>query len=393
MIAITAGVLASRVLFDLRLKKINRKDAGDAKSDQSPLSPAELACIARPNDLFHVVFVMAVDLVQRALKSTLKGEGAPPILDYEMKMWELTRDFVRQSAEKKIEPYLPDKFSTNPIGYFKRLSYLHASVVRMVRKVSTNVIKDPKHLRKYFSITGLVRLSADFFTAGYQDAVEAELTTHLVEKQLLVSGARCAQYSKVFISLGLLFTVVSIFTATMFLPGNLVLWVPLLAVLTAVLVHLTIFLRDLIPLYPEFNELLGHLKRTDWRLTIIRVVLFAIRILSSVIILSVFVAGVALSFILLVFVVPGFPWDYISVLTTLAFVLIACFSLITYGMSLRFAQVPTLLGHSRLSAARNRISKVSPIATFWEMLRSDSYEPQFSEIVAVYGIAPVIILA
>jgi len=108
---------------------------------------------------------------------------------------------------------------------------------------------------------------------------------------------------------------------------------------------------------------------------------------------GVFMFMVVLSSVILFLLVPGFPLDFVILMATLAAALVVSFSLVTYGYTLRYEQVATSLGKQRLREARRRISKASPIRSFWEMLRSESYEAQFSEIVAIYGIAPLIILA
>ena len=152
-------------------------------------------------------------------------------------------------------------------------------------------------------------------------------------------------------------------------------------------------MKDLIPLYPEFGALLDHIERKDWRVSVIRVIFHCLRFLVWAAAVGVFMFMVVLSSVILFLLVPGFPLDFVILMATLAAALVVSFSLVTYGYTLRYEQVATSLGKQRLREARRRISKASPIRSFWEMLRSESYEAQFSEIVAIYGIAPLIILA
>jgi len=259
--------------------------------------------------------------------------------------------------------------------------------------LSSDLAKDPKHLRRYFSVGGIVRLVADFFTAGYQDAMQAELTSSLTKKRLLVSADKCKQFSKIFIATGLTFAAISIAATIYFLPQNLIVPIPIYAVLAALSVQLTIFLKDSIPLYPEFVKLLGHLEREDWRISAVRLILGCLRVLAWATAVGTFMFMIVLSTTLLIFFIPGFPLDYVDLLATLAGVLLVCSSMIRFGLTLQYEQVATSLGHRRLKEARKRISKISPLKSFWEMLKSESYDPQFSEIVAIYGIAPLIILA
>lgn len=379
-------------MLDYLLRKTSLPNFEEAKSGATQLRPAELACLAKSDDLLHIILVMAVDLTQRAVKATLGG-APTEILDYETKMWELTKDFLKQYADKKIEPLKPASFSLNPIGYFRGIAALYGSILGLIRRMSQDLAKDPKHIRRYFSIGGIVRLVADFFTAGYQDAMQAELTGSLTRKRLLVSESRCKQFSLIFITTGVIFAVISIAATVYYLPQNLVVPIPICALFTALAVQLTIFLKDSIPLYPEFVRLLGHLERKDWRISALSLILGCLRVLAWATAVGTFMFMIVFSTVVLFFIVPGFPLDYVDLLATLAGVLLVCSSMIRFGLTLQYEQVPTSLGNQRLSEARKRISKISPLSSFWDMLKTESYDPQFSEVVAIYGIAPLIILA
>lgn len=392
MAAITFGVIAMHLLLDYFLRKTSLPNFDETKSGATQLRPAELACLAKSDDLLHIILVMAVDLTQRAVKATLGG-ASTEILDYETKMWELTKDFLKQYADKKIEPLKPGNFALNPIRYFKGIAALYGSVLSLVRRMSADLAKDPRHIRRYFSVGGIARLVADFFTAGYQDAMQAELTGSLTRKRLLVSQSKCKQFSTIFIITGVIFGIASIAATVYFLPQNLSVPIPLCAIFTTMAVQLTIFLKDSIPLYPEFINLLGHLERKDWRISTVRLIFGCLRVLAWATVVGTFMFMIVFSMLVLFFVVPGFPLDYVDLLATLAGVLLVCSSMIRYGLTLQYEQVPTSLGNRRLSEARRRISKISPLSCFWEMLKTESYDPQFSEIVAIYGIAPLIILA
>ena len=91
MAAIVVLVLASCKILAHRLKQLPGSPKAIEDNESVCLPPAELAFLARSGDFLHAVLVMAVDLTQRAVKSTLSGVGAPPVLDYEAMMWEITK--------------------------------------------------------------------------------------------------------------------------------------------------------------------------------------------------------------------------------------------------------------------------------------------------------------
>jgi hypothetical protein len=377
-----------RILIQTRTAPLRNQD-----ESTSALRPAELAYLVAGDDLLHAVLVMAVDLTQRAVKSTLFGAGPPEILDYEAKMWEISKEFVKKSAERKIEPYLPSNVVNNPFKYFKKISSLYSLILNLIRRFSKEVARDPRHIRKYFSAAGLIRLVADFFTSGYQDAVSAELTCHLTEKQLVVANERCTKFSRAFLWLGALSGALAVLATLTVAPFPVAMVISLLALLSAISVHLTMFLRDLIPLYPELAQLLRQLNRKDWRITLARAILSLLETLSWTMIFGVFVLWVVLGGITLRLVFGAFVPEDLCILITLTFTLIICFDSIARAFAVQNKHVLTALGQKRLHQARQRISKVSPSAALLDMLQSDQYEALFSEIVAIYGIAPLIILA
>jgi hypothetical protein len=390
-IAVTA-IICKKLLTGI-LKQTPKSTVGEQSKSRSALSAVELAYLARSDDLFHVVLVMAADLLQRTIKSSLTGTGPPILLDYEVKMWEITQDFVKGSAQKKIEPYLPNNFSTNPISYFKRLSSLYGALLRLIRRFSEDILRDPRNLRRYFSIGGLLRLVTDFFSSGYQELLTKEIARHLTENNLLVPSQKCLSFSNIFLLVGTIFALISLLTALAFVPHNLIFVMPILAIACATIISLTMFLREMIPLYPELTELLGKLNRKDWRISIVRGLLQVLSILSWVMITSVFLLVIAISSIFLMAFQPNLTAQLIVILATLVLTLMGCLRLVAYGLTLRAQQIPSQLGEQKLHEARQRISSLSPVVAFRDMLLSEQYEATFSEIVAIYGIEFLIILA
>jgi len=371
----------------------NSSQVKTAVDSWSTLRPVELAYLAIPSDSLHFVLVMAVDVIQRYAKSTMSGSRTPPLLDYEIKMWEITQTYFKETFNKKIEPYLPNQLTLEPIQYVKRLSALYLSFLNLIRSFSKEVIKDPKQLRKYFSLTGVLHLVADFFAYGYQDALNNEFTLNLVEKQLLVPSRNRKRFSVIFLWCAAALGLLDISLTSSFLPPSLAVAVPLATALSALSICLAMYLRNLLPFYPEFAELINHIRRKDWRVSLIRTIIRLLDLISWAMVAGIFLLDMAIGGGLLKVILPSFTLAELEIMAISTITLIICFDFAARGLAIKNAQVPTMLGKKLLTQARKGISKVSPMAAFRKTLESDQYDPLLSEIVAIYGIAPLIILA
>jgi hypothetical protein len=394
MASITALVLVLCKILNHFLKQSPDVQTQLALAELRGLPPAELAFLGKSGDMLHAALVMAVDLTQRAVKSTLGGKGAPPILDYEVKMWEITKDFIKESTEKKVKPYLPSQAKVDPIGYIRTVAPLYRPFLRLIRSFSKQIVQDPRSLRKYFSVAGLARLVADFFSSGYQESIRQELTSHLTEKKLLVEPVRCAKFSNMALALGIVASLACLIAACLLVPAKLGLTVWALALPSAGIIHWTLFLRQLIPIYPDLGQLIDHLHRKDWRISLVRMILYLADFAWWSSIAGVFVIAVAISALLCLLVNPGYQAEYVVLLSVvITITMIACLHCLSNAIALRSQQIPTLLGERELQKARHLVAKESPFAVFLAMLQSPDYDPTFSQLVAIYGLEFLIFLA
>lgn len=67
---------------------------------------------------------------------------------------------------------------------FGAYGFLYGTVRRFVRKV----VADPRHVRRYCSIGGLMRLVANLGLAGWRNCIDQKLTAELKARGLLVEG-------------------------------------------------------------------------------------------------------------------------------------------------------------------------------------------------------------
>lgn len=336
---------------------------------------------------------MAVDLTQKTLKARLSGIDQPPLMDFEIRMWEITRDILQASAQNKIDPYLPNKTSLTSVAYFKRLTAVCANISKFIGNFSKDIARDPKHIRKYFSVGGVIAIVTDFFTSGYQETVRQELTNFLAKKHLLLTPSQCGRLSKALLIVGILSATISSLAPFFVLPWQHALACTLLAASGASVVFAAMILKAWIPLYPELANLSSHVQRKDWRISLVRILVYSFHTITRAIIFAIFALELIAAGIILQISAPNLLPNYLVFLAVTELMFLVSFSVIKHAYAVRFNSILTSLGRSRLHQARQRLSKISPATAFGAMLQSDEYLPQFSEIVAIYGIAPLIFLA
>lgn len=77
----------------------------------------------------------------------------------------------------------------------------------------------------------------------------------------------------------------------------------------------------------------------------------------------------------------------------LAFPCLRAFLFLLRSWKIRNTQIATEYGEKRMEATRKRLSEKRPITALTEVLKEEDYNPIFSELMALYGIEALILLA
>lgn len=364
------------------------------------LRPVEIGYMLRGGDTNHALLVMGVDLLQRAAKLQL-GAAIPEPAEYEKKMWTLAKDTVKEWVLKKADPYMPPDPKKNPVGFVKRIYDIYLFCTQSLKLVVKDVIADPRQLKRYFSMAGVMRLLADFISAGYQNAFDNSLRSYLVERNLLVSEDRRKEASGKIALLGVsIFAIVFLFALAIVGSSS---GVPLMlvaaaimsgsAIISAFFVTAIFAVREFLPYLTEFESLAVILNRESWRLRVLKNARRA---------MMMFLSFVALGASSLVFI-GGFLWlnlcgfknaqTLIFVSIFLAFPCLKAFLFLMKSWKLKHTEVATAYGEKELAEARKRLSALRPINALTEVLKEEDYNPVFSELMALYGVEALILLA
>jgi hypothetical protein len=379
-----------RYLLERQLKDFN---AERLSQPEEPIRPVELSFLASGGDMSDVLTVLAVDLLQRALKSKANGSDVPRLVDYEEKLWLVTKRYVSDSATDIIGSVSPDKILSDPLGYVRRISVIYRALIKLLRTFTKEVISDPRRLRKYFSFGWITRLVLDFSSSDFRERLRSELVGHLTGKGLLVTSAKKKEKSKQFMALGFAFIVFSL-AFLWFKLGLLAAAIMFTsALVTAGILRASFYLAGFLPLYSEFTNVLNHIDRNDWRINGLRVLIRTLKVLGILGGVFIFVSGAVTGWLAVNFAMQQFslPALYLELLS----IVVLFLSIDTFwrGVEIANTEVATARGDTRLRQVRSRLSTMGPIGAFREMLEDAEYNPSFSEILAIYGIEPLLFLA
>ncbi|HEY9730656.1 MAG TPA: hypothetical protein V6C89_02005 [Drouetiella sp.] len=359
------------------------------------LRPAEIAYLSSNGDISHALLVLGADLMQRALKARLsESSNVPELAPYELRMWDLAKEAIKDWALTKADKHLPADIKKDPVEYVRRVSKIYNFVVHTARAFVVKVLQDPRQIRRYFKMSAIAALIADFSTAGYKAAFEEELKRNLRERGLIVPFMRRRTFVNYYTALAVIAVLLNSACILVFIqPWTFAIAIIGMGLTSAVVLRVALLILHSIPLYAEIAEVIGHLTRQSWRLQMLKVLIRAITALTYGVVLLGFLAMAGIAFAIMTF---GFHHSHliflsIYVLVTIAFMLpVQAF---LDGWRLNIEERPTARGLRQLSQRRHELASTSPLDSFKEVLQTTDYVPTFSELLALYGIETLLILA
>lgn len=364
------------------------------------LRPVEIGYMLRGGDTNHALLVMGVDLLQRAAKLQL-GAAIPEPAEYEKKMWSLAKDAAKEWAMKKVETHLPADLKKNPAVFVKKIYDIYIFCTKSLKLVVKDIIDDPRQLKRYFSAGGVMRLLTDFISAGYQNAFNNALRVYLIENNFLVKEEKrvIAARNTSLVSFSI-FAAVFLFSLAMVGTAN---GVPQMLIAGAIIAGSAIVssffitaifaVRELLPHITEFENLAKILNRDSWRLRVLQTARKAMFVALGLLALGASSLLFTCGFLWLKF----FGYQNAQALTfisvILAFPCLRAFLLLLRSWKLTRTEIATTYGEAELEKAKQRLVQLRPVAALKHVLKEEDYDPVFSELMALYGIEALILLA
>jgi hypothetical protein len=149
----------------------------------------------------------------------------------------------------------------------------------------------------------------------------------------------------------------------------------------------------LIPLYTEIAEVIHHLERKSWRLQMLRLAINAISLVSIAFIALAFLVINGLFAAVLILIFHSYDYVLLLVFSSLILAYMVCFQLVLDAWKLAGTEMPSRIADAYLRDVRHKLKNQRPLDVFKEVLLTTDYEPAFSEILAIYGIETLLLLA
>src|SRR5262249_50795011 len=147
----------------------------------------ELSYLVREGYRSHATIVLAFDLLHRAVKSLQADSAGVSLAPYERQLFVKVKEFAKRWLEEKTTQLLPDPRSGDVRLLVRQVFGLYSLLVKSVRPFVSEMVEDPRRIRRYFTMAGLMRLLADLGSAGYREALETEMVAYLNARGLLMS--------------------------------------------------------------------------------------------------------------------------------------------------------------------------------------------------------------
>lgn len=364
------------------------------------LRPVEIGYMLSGGDTNHALLVMGVDLLQRAAKLQL-GAVTPEPAEYEKKMWSMAKDTAKEWALSKVDQHVPPDVKTNPVGFVKKIYAIYQFCTQSLQLVLKDIIADPRHLKRYISVAGVTRLLADFISAGYQNAFDKAIRDYLIQNNYLVSLEKRQKASNQIAAVALSIFAVTLLFAVLLastfstMPQTAIAagMITLVAALTALCSTLIMTAREFIPYVCEFESLATTLCRESIRLKILKVLTKAIMAILCVAVLIVSAINFTGMFFILQLMGFNNALQLVIVAVMMTLPCLRAFTLLVRSWKLKNAEIATAYGDVALKNARTRLSKISPISALTKVLKEEDYDPILSEVMALYGLEALILLA
>jgi hypothetical protein len=396
MVALLALALTMRVT----LLSMMRKLVPSAElSDKQALSPIELAFLLRPDDSAHCLIVLIVDDLQKGLKSPHLAAEELASRHYEVEVWNVLREYIKGWTMQKAQSIVPAVGTGNPVkiafGFWK----LRHWFVESFKSLFSDIIKDPHSLKRYFSPAGLMRVFFSLLSSGIKEPLVRNLRGSLLQRNLLVPDSQRSKYSGHFRLLsGLQMLAALLLVAFVSGVSNyaaLFLFC-LCAAFNGVVLRVLAEIPAFLPFYDEVSLVLDSVGRKGFRVNLFRQLLKTLRTIfwSLIAVLAVVLLAVQS------WALSSFAHLASSNLYLVAFGLVALtmnFLCIAESAFLSIA----VATHDQLSDAgkklvaqyKTQLKSISPLTAFSTMLSAPQYDEQLSEIVAIYGIETLFLLA
>lgn len=389
-------LLAALTVLMAVLKNILLR-AQEERSTELLLAPTEVAYLSSKGNITFALAVLVFDMLHWELKNT-NGQADPLHgRHWEAKLQSILKASVKDWTRRKVEEIVIVDPKANPVGFVRRLPMLYRLLSRGLKDSIGEILKDPRNLRKYFSMHGLMTIMAEISASGYKEKFQQELVESLLARNLLLS-AESRKKTAWRLLAGFLICELCFFTLTLLaVPGAnhlhaLVIFGTALG--AAAMVKLALGARAFIPLYEELHNVLACAPRRNFRVKFLTAFLSVVNFLLN---------GLSIAVFTLLFAAVAAVLYVSQIATTLnAYLMLLAMFLAQYSLAdwlfavwrLNTKECPSPLALAKLEAMRRHYSREHSTAleALKNMLINSEYDDTVAYLLAVWGLETLFFL-
>lgn len=358
------------------------------------LAPTEVAFLAHGNLNFALI-VLIFDLLHFEIKGSEDPENIEQLSErdryWESKLKAIFHESLKDWTKKKVQEIVIVDPRANPLGFMRRLPVLYRLISKGLRDSIEELLQDPRQIKKYFSMQGLLLVLAEISASGYKQKFQEELVSKLTAQRLLLTGLERGRYFRICLGGFLLCQLLFLTLILLAVPG-LSHWHALIlfavALVSAALVKAALKARSFIPLYEELHNVLRFVPRRNFRVRLLEAFLSLINCILSALAMAVFCLLLALVAGLLYVsqIVTSWSSYFMLLAMFLAQLSVADWFFEACRVSLN-SSIPSPLAEMELAKLRDNFasSHATALTAVKTMLLERKYDRNVAYLLAVYG--------
>jgi hypothetical protein len=389
-----AGIVCCCVAVVAFKQQLCDREGERSNSEAPQLTAVELAYLLREGDMGHCIAVLVVDVLQRCAKECDHAETDEWSATYTRQVLDSIKTHLRAKAEEKTREIIDYKSLNTPTGLILGVRKLHLFFVQRLRPFFTELVRDPKNLKRYFNPAGIIRVLVDVYAAGIKTSLERDLSAELIKRGLLVphdDRLNCSatlwrlSVGSILVLAALLLTLYwqsSIATAAIILVA---------ALINGIAFRVLITIRQYVPFYEEIAVVLRSVVRGGIRLTLLRALFGSANTLFNLALTCVILIVMSVQLLLL----HWFVADMIHVKEPVAAIVLLLLSTLQAflaadaafkAIAMEHRPQPTIAGRLAVHKYKQGLEKLSPITLLSESFSNNDYDERLSMVVSLYGI-------
>lgn len=360
------------------------------------LSPTEVAYLSKEGDGTFALIVILFDILHREVKDKIVGGEIEKFDDnqrtYELALRKAAGGSLKDWTMRKVEG-IAGSPRKDPVRFVTKLPGAYKLIRKGVDETLREVVRDPRNIKKFISVPGLLRLAADIGATGYRVTLANELKEQLTDDGFLATDETRHHTIKILLSLFALCQILLLALILLTIPSQFhACVIYFCALFAAFVVHACTGAREFIPLYSDLSRALAQVQGTNFRIATVRVVLNLVTLVLNILSIIAFflLFGTGSLFLYLTHTVTSFT-TYLMLVAQMLVQYIA-FSYLVEAYKLSVGEMPTGEARHSLALLKREYKQEATLDSLKSMLGENDYSPDLSYLIALYGLETLFLI-